>query len=138
MDETNGTGVGTEVYSKGATSELDERLGKRLASMDTAGVYEAGNAQPQGGFGAYVGRNITSKVVQIGLVGLLAFGAGAKYHDTVADSYNKTKQFAGECMRKGSNYVANALISRMSPEQKQQLLRDNMKKMSTPSAPKSR
>lgn len=133
MTGTNGTGV----YSRDATKELDERLGRRLDEMNgvRSGVRsepatEAVEVPPQGGFSAYVRRNIGSKVVQMGIAGLLAFGAGAAYHSDVSASYKSAKQFAGKCVDKGISYVTNAVFSMMPQEQKQKVLRDTVTKMS--------
>lgn len=118
---------GTSVQIAGADHDLDE-LESRVKSFnrgDRAAPQKEPAPSKESGFVGYLKQNLHSKIVQYGAVGLLAFAVGAYGSHNFAQS----AKAAGNVVKNGVGYYVGALFNALPKEQRYEILRDNVKKM---------
>lgn len=114
----------SKVMQASPVSALDRRLEELTRASAMPSSYKA-SAPQQGGLGAYIARNLRSRVVLAGAAALIGFFAGGKYYGNFKESYNAAKAYAGSCFNTGVKTAFNALPE----QQKYEIIRENARKM---------
>ena len=118
---------GTSVQIEGADHDLDE-LESRVKSFnrgDRAAPQKSPAPEKEKGFAGYLKQSLRSKIVQYGAVAIMAFGIGAYSRDNFAQS----AKAAGNVVKNGIGYYAGALFNALPKEQRYEIMRDNVSKM---------
>ncbi|MEM4240342.1 MAG: hypothetical protein QXM31_03325 [Candidatus Woesearchaeota archaeon] len=109
---------------RNALRDLDARV-VELGKKGEFGIRNNEQKPAKTGFFGYIGKAVCSPVVRYGTVALLAFAAGGKWHDDVAQGYRSAKEYANRAI----GYAAAKVFDVMPTEQKYKVIQENAGKM---------
>lgn len=115
----------TSVLGSGVDRETLRDIGERVASISARDTYRPAES-PAGQEAGYFQRASQSKIVRYGAVALLAFGIGMAGKDNFAQSYRA----AAKTAKQGVGYVAAKVFSVIPQDQRNEVIRDNVKDLS--------